>query len=326
MNGEQEHPDLGAALNQRTGQGLAVLATLAEAAARLAVEEMRRREVKEREAAVRDERLDKSRREADRLAQFAAERQSTHDRSVIGRTEDPEWLAKANLKDLGETWRTARTREADFPEAAVAAERVESRLREMYPRPMDLYDQAVAAGVPRADAMRAAAFEMSQTPVMRAHGTRSPSALNASEPIGPEAFDRELGAERANLAAGVDPKVYRTELERLGVGGTAAADALDQVLAARAGGELKQGAANGATPDDPSTLAVDEHEAGLERQSGDLGEANRDFGQAKNAAQLAAEWYPEGMATQSSALPAHVAGKRPATVVAARTQTKAMSR
>ena len=70
--GQEQHPDAVAEVGQRLGQGLAVLATLGEAAARLAAEEMRRTQRREEDAenlrAARDD------RQADRLAQHAASR------------------------------------------------------------------------------------------------------------------------------------------------------------------------------------------------------------------------------------------------------------
>ena len=86
---------------------------------------------------------------SDELARRAADARSRrHDRVLIAQALDEEWPAKASLLDLATVWRAGRSRESDpaFPEARAAAEFVEDRLREVYPRPMGLYDLAVAAG------------------------------------------------------------------------------------------------------------------------------------------------------------------------------------
>jgi hypothetical protein len=319
--GPEQHPDVAAELGQRVGQGVAVLATLGEATARLAAEERRRQLLlqEQREEAAEQQANDarKLRAHADRLAEHAARQRAAHDRRIIAQVADPDWLARADLLDLAVAWRTARVREGQFPEARGAAEAVEERLREMYPHPMDLYDQAVRDGVPRADAMRTAAAEMARTPVMRPHpgGTRA-GALNAADepPIGDEAFVTAVADEQIRLATGLDAEDYLAELHRLGPGGDAAAQALREALAARAGRETAQGRADAATPDNPTTPGVDEHDTvGMPRNAADMGAANRDTATAgtRTAAQVAGEWYPEGI-NNPAAMPAHVAGKRPA--------------
>jgi len=317
--GQQQHPDVVAEVGQRLGQGLAVLATLGEAAARLAAEEMRRKEQRE-EAAEKVRAARDKQQAADRLAQHAARRrEAQRDRRLIAQTLDSDWLARADLHDLATVWRAARLREGEFPEARAAAEQVEERLREMYPRPMDLYDQAVAAGASRAAAMRVAAQEMAHTRPARPHGGRRSAVIGPGpEPVGSDGFDAAVRQERARLADGAPPVSYADELERLGVGGAAGAQALREVLAARAAQELRNSAAEAATPDDPTTAGVDEHDtAGRPRNAGAAGAANRDHADARTAAQLAAEWYPEGL-HHPGAMAEHVANRRPAN---ARTQT-----
>src|SRR6266508_883058 len=180
--GQDQHPDVVAEVGQRLGQGLAVLATLGEAAARLAAEEMRRKERREEQA---EKLRDQTRRgAADELARHAEQRRTAQrDRRLIAQTLDPDWLARADLLDLAEAWRAARVREDEFPEARAAAEQVEERLRDIYPRPMDLYDQAVANGASPAAAMRVAAQEMAHTRPARPHGGRRSPALTGPEPM-----------------------------------------------------------------------------------------------------------------------------------------------
>jgi len=318
--GQEQHLDAVAEVGQRLGQGLAVLATLGEAAARLAAEEMRRKERREEDAeqlrAARDDQ-----QAADRLAQHAANRRAAQrDRRLIAQTLDPDWLARADLLDLATVWRAARLREGEFPEARAAAELVEERLREMYPRPMGLYDQAVAGGTCRAAAMRVAAQEMAHTRPARPHGGRRSAAITpgTEQLVGAECFDAAARQERARLAEGVPSAAYADELERLGVGGTAAAQALREVLTARAGQQLRESHTDAATPDDPTTAGINEHATtGLPRNARDIGDADRDHAGARTAAQLAAEWYPEGL-HQPGVVPAHVAHRQPAN---ARTRT-----
>jgi len=331
--GPDQHPDVAAEVGQRTAQALAMLATLSESAARLAAEERRRRlllqEQREEAADRQAEDARKLRAQADKLAEHAARQRAAHDRRIIAQVADPDWVASADLYDLAVAWRTARVREHQFPEAQGAAEAVEERLRDMYPHPMDLYDQAVRGGVPRADAMRTAAAQMARTPVMRPHpgGTRAGALGPADEPpAGVDAFNAFTAAvadEQIRLATGVDAEDYLAELERLGPGGEAAAQALWETLAVRAGREMAQGRADAATPDDPTTPGVNEHATvGMPRNASDVGAANRDSAAAastgtpgtRTAAQLAGEWYPEGI-NHPAAMPAHVAGKRPATTV-----------
>ena len=328
--GPDQHHDVAGDVGQRAGQAAAVFATLGEAAARLAAEERRRhlllQQQREEDAEEQAKDARELRARADKLAEHAARHRAAHDRRIIAQVVDADWLAHAHLYDLAVAWRTARVREHQFPEAGSAAEAVEERLREMYPRPMDLYDEAVRNSTPRADAMRMAAAEMARIPVMRPHpgGSRAGALDPASEPpVGDEAFAAAMADEQIRLATGVGADDYLAELHRLGPGGQAAAQALREALTARAGREAAQGRADAAASDNPATPSVDEHATvGMPRNAADMGAANRDAATAasagapgaRTAAQLAGEWYPEGI-NHSAAVPAHVAGKRPATTV-----------
>ncbi|MER7277999.1 hypothetical protein ABT369_26510 [Dactylosporangium sp. NPDC000244] len=325
--GQEQHPDIAAEITQRAGQALAVLGTLGEALARLAAEQRRRKQGREEAQAQaqqrQQEQAGKLREHSDRLAEYAARQRATHDRRLINQTLDPNWVATADLYDLATVWRTARLREEQFPEARAAAETVEDQLRDMYPRPMHLYDEAVRSGTPRADAMRTAAEQMAHTPVMRPYGpgTRA-GALDASdEPVvGPAAFDTAVADEQIRLATGIDPADYLAELRRLGPAGDAAAEALRAALAERAGQEIAHGLAAAATPDNPATKGVDEHAVdGMPDNTTHIGAASRDTAAAKrNAAQLAGEWYPDGL-NHPGAMPRDVARRTPATAVPANT-------
>ncbi|MEV6922934.1 hypothetical protein AB0M46_00270 [Dactylosporangium sp. NPDC051485] len=325
--GQEQHPDIAAEITQRAGQALAVLGTLGEATARLAAEQRRRKHGREEAQAQaqqrQQEQADKVREHSDRLADYAARQRATHDRRLISQTLDPNWVATADLYDLATVWRTARLRETQFPEARAAAETVEDRLRDMYPRPMHLYDEAVRNGTPRSDAMRAAAEEMAHTPVMRPYGpgTRA-GALGASEVpvVGQAGFGTAVADEQIHLATGVDPAEYLAELRRLGPGGDAAADALRAALLERAGRETAHGVADAATPDNPATTGFNEHAVdGLPANATNIGDANRDTAAAqRTAAQLASEWYPDGL-HHPHAMPHDVARRSPAAAAPANT-------
>src|SRR5438067_1671777 len=118
--GQDQHPDVVAEVGQRLAQGLAVLATLGEAAARLAAEERRRKAQREERAEQLRERLqaqEKKRQQQDDLAQHAEMRRAAQrDRRLIALAVDEDWLARADLLDLASVWRAARVREHEFPE------------------------------------------------------------------------------------------------------------------------------------------------------------------------------------------------------------------
>jgi hypothetical protein len=290
-----DQPDLVAEFTQRLGQGLAVLATLGEAAARLAAEEARRKER-------RDEQQDKAREIAekrvrvDELARHAAaRREAKRDRDLIGQALDDDWLGNADLLDLATVWRAGRARESQpgFPGAMAAAQFVEDRLRDMYPRPMDRYDQAVAAGASRAAAMREAAEEMAKTRPSRPQGGRTSPALHAPDRMPADGFAAAVEAERDRIRVDA-PDNYPEELRRLGAGGQAADRALREMLASRDQRGHRPDPASVAAPDGPAS--------------------------ARSAAALAATWYPDGL-SNAGVLPAHTAGKRPARSHPARRHT-----
>jgi hypothetical protein len=183
---------------------------------------------------------------------------------------------------------------------------------------MDLYDEAMANGVSRPAAMYVAAQQMARTMPSRPHGgRRSPAVEPGPEaPIGTEDFDAAVRKERTRQADGAPEATYAEELERLGAGGHAAAQALHEILAARSGQELRHSQTAAATPDDPVTPDVNEHIAsGLPRSTRAVGDAERDHAGARTAAQLAAEWFPDGL-HRPGAVPAHVANRRPANALA----------
>ncbi|MFI5843891.1 hypothetical protein ACIA8K_29755 [Catenuloplanes sp. NPDC051500] len=272
--GQEQHPDFLAESGQRLGQSLAVLATLGEAAARLAAVEIRRRQWREAQDERRSGRLSSPPSPTSPDADL--QRAKKHDRRLIAKALDDIWLDRADLLDLATVWRAARLRETQIPEARAAAEQVEDRLRGYYPGPMRRYDDAVRAGTGRAEAMRAAVEEMARTPIMRAHGGRRSAAINGGigMVVDPDDLDAAVQRERSRLAEGLDSRCV-ADLRRHGAAGHAAADHLERMLAAHRTG------APGRAPG------------------------------AHTPPQTAFTWYPEGT-HGAGMLPAHVAGLRPA--------------
>ncbi|MBT8226094.1 MAG: hypothetical protein HKP61_15110 [Dactylosporangium sp.] len=329
--GREEHADPTTEVGRHLAQGLAVLATLGEATARVTAEEIRRREhgedrdeqsrQKMRRVAERSDKLSR------RAAQARARETARTDRHILAQASDAEWLATARLRDLAGIWRTARLRENEFPEAPGVIRRVEDQLRQNYPRLMRSYDAAMREGVTPATAMRQAVDEFTHPPRAWAHGGRtSPGIGPGQPPVSPEAFAQANTAEQIRLATGVDIDTYVQQLHGLGAGGDAAAQALRETLATRAAQHLRDAAAEAATPDDPTTPGINEHTGvGLKQQSPDLGDVAGDQAAAasrgpmpRSAARLAGEWYPDGL-DHPTPRPADLGGKRPANTMPTRT-------
>jgi hypothetical protein len=288
--GQDQHPDFLAETGQRLGQSLAVLATLGEAAARLAAVESRRRQWREAQDERRDARHTgrPGRPPSPTSPEAELQQARKRDRRLIGKALDDAWLDRADLFDLATVWRAARLRETQFREARAAAEQVEDRLRDFYPGPMRRYDDAVRAGVGRAQAMRAAVEEMARTPVMRAHGGRRSAAIvpGTGVMISPDDLDTAIRQERGRLADGLDRRCI-ADLRRLGAAGHAAADHLEQMLKAHR-----------AATTTPPTPGAGSQTAGSSSPG-------------HMPPQTASTWYPEGT-RGDGVLPAHVAGLRPA--------------
>jgi hypothetical protein len=302
-----EHPDWTAEIGQRAAQGLAVLATLGEAGARFAAERTRQRAAREqltfRRHASLESVLAAERRVTERGERLARQR----DRRVLAQVHDAGWLDATDLHGLATVWRTARLREAEFPEARPTAWLVEERLRQIYQAPMDLYDRAVAAGVQPAAAMRVAAEHMARTAPSRPHGARRSAAIEPSRPVGADSFYAAVGDECVRLADGVDPETYAVQLERLGVGGRAAAQALRELLADPTGKNVTPSRGN--EPPSTGTTAATNHEG--EPLQGDSPGTVVPGRLTADAPAIAAQWYPDGI-NGHQAMPAHVSAKRPA--------------
>ncbi|MEH1124766.1 hypothetical protein [Micromonospora sp. CPCC 206061] len=149
---EQRFPDpIGEALRRQLNN-LTVAASFAEAVARW-------RYVRLQERAERDARAAE---QATRAAEQAAADEEVIRRfnqaqrraagGVYGRAFDNDFLLRADLRTLGETW-VAAAAYRDDPRAAEAMTRVEIRLRVLHPEAMARYDQLRADGITPGEAM-----------------------------------------------------------------------------------------------------------------------------------------------------------------------------
>ncbi|SHN19765.1 hypothetical protein [Cryptosporangium aurantiacum] len=297
-----EHPDLGGELGARTGQALAVLATLAEASARLAAEEQRRRERNEHLQRYRDELTQRLLTRQQQFANQAAQLFARRDRTYLKTAGDHAWIRDAHLSQLAHAWRISRSREGDprFPTATVVAEAVEDELRRRYSAPMRTYDERVAAGVSRATAMHEAATRMAQTHPSRPHGRRDNPALHGTASSD---FDANVDAERAAIRDRMQPDVlhphYEQRLRELGAASPVAEKVARELLATQT--------ASPSIPAAPKDTPMTQPSSAQEPR--------------RSAQDIAADAYPDGpVILQPHQRPPGLASKRPADITYDRTQ------
>ncbi|MEV0732241.1 hypothetical protein [Polymorphospora sp. NPDC050346] len=90
------------------------------------------------------------------------------------RAFEPQWLDRADTVQLGQAWAAAAAYPGDR-RAEVALERIDDRLRVVQPTAMQLYDQQIAAGASRHEAMlRAVPLMERELPSGRLAGTEPP--------------------------------------------------------------------------------------------------------------------------------------------------------
>jgi hypothetical protein len=150
---------------QQALQGLATMATVGEAAARWAAVGIQNKAAERERQAQQDRAAEAAQQEADKLAaQVRAEREK------MAASLDGDWLVnKASFAEAAAVWRTATVHAAaDDPLAQRAAHFAEQRLRKIRPDLMDAYDAHRAAGMPVADAMRAATRDVWEADARRA--------------------------------------------------------------------------------------------------------------------------------------------------------------
>jgi len=342
----QPHDDpLGEARNQIL-QGLAVVATVGEAAARWAAVGIQNR-------AAAEERQDLADQAARRIQRAATDAADKKDQALIdkGLTD---WLSRATMDETVRLWRTATVHAATGNHrAAQAAGLAAERLRQMNEPLMHAYDRRRASGMSQAEAMRAAAYDVARTypeppSGARPHGTREPQQLGQHGPAaltgGPgllDEMDAAVRAEAGRLAAHISPEALdrlqrewreaglvpaadaaellaqtAREAARTGVMPDAAADSLTAALYARAATERRAADQDKAQPDNPATTRVDEHHQGHARGETQADLADGDLAAAgSQQRRLMSQTFPP--LTQVATVPGHVAGKAPANAVPA---------
>ena len=353
---QPQHDDPFAEARNQMLQGLAVAATVGEAAARWAAVGIQNRATQtERQTAA-----EQASRAAQRLATTAQEKQ---DRALIDKAFT-DWLSRATLDETVRVWRTATVyAAAGNTRAGEAAWLAQDRLRKMNGPLMDAYDRHRANGMGQAEAMKAAAYQMWETQTHyppqsggRPYGTRESETLRAGAGgktlaaggSSLDELDAAVRAEAAQLAAHISPEalaqlqrewrlagqapaadaaglliqVAREAVNR-GAMAPAAADTLVASLQAQADAEQRAAALDNAERDDPATGNVNEHHHGE-----DQGRVHTDVAAADLAAagdrqrSLMSQTFPP--LTTVGGLPAHVNAKQPANATPA--QRKARTR
>ncbi len=354
---QPQHDDPFAESRNQMVQGLAVAATVGEAAARWAAVGIQNRAAQaERQAAA-----DEAARAAQRLANEAQDKQ---DRELIDKGFT-DWLSRASTEETVRLWRTATVyAAAGNTRAGEAAGLAHERLRRMNAPLMDAYDRYRATGMGQAEAMKAAAYQTwlaqarnYQPPQSggRPHGAREPDQLGqhgpAALPGGPgllDAMDAAVRAEAGRLAAHVSPEALdRLQREWRAAGMAPAADAAELLgqlareaadtgampravadglaasLQAQAVTERRAADLDNAQPDNAATANVDEHHQGQSQGQvhADLADADLAAAGSRQRALMSQTFPP---LTGVGRMPAHVAAKTPANATPA--QRKARTR
>jgi hypothetical protein len=299
----------------RVAQTLAVAVQVAEVAIRL------RAQRTERAAAGQAQQAGAVR--TDRLARHAAARVQW------SRALDPDWLAGAELAELGRAWGAAAGWADTDPTAEVAAARVEARMAQTAPTAMDRFHQLRAAGSTRVEAMRAVLADVAAEASSRARvfvaepgqaptpgATRNASAPPAAAPGGPDpaGADRRSQVVRSDGPAGADSPATARQVHYI-------TDLLARSSRPDAGG-----------PTDPAAIArLSRAEASVYIES--LGGGTRGGGTSPwrtaaagnpHAGDVAAESHPRPYVDVGSASPPAVADVPPA--ASAQGQTRTVSR
>ena len=171
------YPDPTTEAGARVVEAVGMLASLSEALVRARAEQHRRQAAREQIKAQQDitRRNQMEQREAENQRRHADRERETYaaNHKVFSQANNPDWLNQADLLDLAGAWRASGTHAETDPQAREAMEKVEGRLRVMYPAPMKLYDQRRADGMEPDEAMRPAAAMMATMPYYadgRPHG------------------------------------------------------------------------------------------------------------------------------------------------------------
>lgn len=341
---QPQHEDPFADARNQMLQGLAVAATVGEAAARWAAVGIQNR-------ASQGERQNAA-EEASRAAQrLATSTQEKHDRALIDKAFT-DWLSRATLDETVRVWRTATVyAAAGNTWAAEAAWLAQERLRKMNGPLMDAYDRHRANGMGQAEAMKAAAYQMWETEARypsrsggRPHGTRESDGLRAGaggKILGPggsslDELDAAVRGEAARLASHISPEALAQlqrewrlagqapaadaaglliqvtrEAANRGAMAPATADALAASLQAQADTERRSAAVDSTERDDPATGNVNEHHQGEDHGRVHTDAAAADLAAARNRQHsLMSQTFPP--LTTVGGPPAHVSAKQSA--------------
>jgi hypothetical protein len=223
---QQQHDDPFGEARAQLVQGLAVLATVSEAAARWYAVGMQRRAEAQTQADRAAQVSALALEQAEQLAREAELAEDRTERQHVAQAFDDDWLDHADLTQTARLWRTANLRAAGGDEwAREGMQRAEQHLRQIQPNLMALYDRYRSEGHTPAQSMHAAAYaawvqadNTTVGPQARAHPGRVPSyqALPGRVPngraLGPGGqrlndLDAAVRREVVALADGVDPQV-----------------------------------------------------------------------------------------------------------------------
>jgi hypothetical protein len=176
-------------------QALAALATVGEAAARLAAINAHNRATEAERQNAADQLAETAHDQAEQLTTRAHSAQRLADRQLMDRAFDQSWLASTDLRTTAVLWRTSAIYAmAGDPRADQALRRAYDHLAHLNPGLITAYDHHRSQGHNIADAMRAAAYDTWH------HQTRHDGADTAT-------LDLAVQDELARLALGVDPQV-----------------------------------------------------------------------------------------------------------------------
>lgn len=268
----------------KLAQHLAVAVQIAEAVIRLRQQHTERQAVATEQAA------------AGARAQATA--QHTADRVVFSQALDPEWTAKADLRDLGRAWGAATGWADTDPVANVAATRVETRLTEMAPASMARFSELREDGTDRITAMRDVLANVA-----------------AESSYRPRVFVAEPGQATADADAQA-----RADTDAFQARGS---ESTPDDLATPTVDEHADGVAAATPRRDEQGAWQSQADAGAARTSAFAGRRTTGTGQP-HPADVAAENFPRPYTTVTPA----TAGKTVATTttVAAKTKTRTLSR
>jgi hypothetical protein len=326
MSHPEQHPEPFALGGGQATKALAMLATIAEAAARLRAVNVDRR--------IQEEAAGRAKTGAAEQAATAArefQREDLRAATRIFREAIKTKLSAADLEQTAKVWQTAAAHiehggEEHNPTAVQALELAQERMRTLAPEFMDRYDRHRVNGVAADQAVRRAVADMRTdfyqryggSPAARPHGGKTPLNGNAgadaddiADAIVPESFEVAVEGELRQLA--VDTPMGAADRGAAAAQADAAAadrlaDAsrpntgLAEARQTRGRRELAEAALEAGQNDDPRTLA-NETVAGLDESAVDVQAARHDRAIAKALTNTASPAATAQAAQQRAAFP-----------------------